>query len=72
MSTRDDLSQNIPGYHIYEPVPGMLIAMYQGVDAVACAAEFPVLYAWAADPASLVAAVAEGQACGKLPRVRAH
>lgn len=71
MSTRDDLSQNIPGYHIYRCGP-LLTAMYQGVDAVACAAEFPVLYAWAADPASLVDAVAEGQACGKLPRVRAH
>lgn len=67
MSSREKPRQNIPGYHVYESVPGMLTAMYQGPDVVAYAQQGRILHACGTDPDRLVAAVARGQYEGRLP-----
>ncbi|MCW2940501.1 MAG: hypothetical protein JWN00_3486 [Actinomycetia bacterium] len=72
MSSAEKPRQNIPGYYISRGPGGLLTAMYQGPNVVACVGEFPVLFACATDPDPLVAAVADGQRAGKLPRVVAQ
>ncbi|HXA61826.1 MAG TPA: hypothetical protein VNW94_21980 [Streptosporangiaceae bacterium] len=70
MASRYLLNTGIPPPLWYLDLDATLLtAMYQGPNVVACVGEFPVLFACATDPDRLVAAVADGQRAGKLPRV---